>query len=107
MRMKRILGLALLAGCSACLQAANPELLAYEQGIEDPEAASQALRLSDLALDFDVVGALVDVTLTTRFANPSSDTLEGRFKFALPEGAVMTGYALDIDGQLLDGVLVD
>jgi hypothetical protein len=107
MRTKGILGLAFLAACSACVQAANPELLAYEQGIEDPETASQELRLSDLALDFDVVGALVDVTLTTRFANPSSETLEGRFNFELPEGAVITGYALDIDGQLLDGVLVD
>jgi hypothetical protein len=105
--MTRILCLVFLAGYSACLQAANPELLAYEQGIEDPETASEELRLSDLALDFDVVGALVDVTLTTRFANPSSETLEGRFNFELPEGAVITGYALDIDGQLLDGVLVD
>ena len=107
MRMTRILCLAFLAGYSASLQAANPELLAYEQGIEDPETASEELRLSDLALDFDVVGALVDVTVTTRFANPSSETLEGRFNFELPEGAVITGYALDIDGQLLDGVLVD
>ncbi len=107
MRMTKILCLAFLAGYSACLQAANPELLAYEQGIEDPETASEELRLSDLALDFDVVGALVDVTVTTRFANPSSETLEGRFNFELPEGAVITGYALDIDGQLLDGVLVD
>lgn len=107
MTMRRILSLAFLAGCSACLQAANPELLAYEEGIEDPETASQELRLSDLSLDLDVVGALVDVTLTTRFANPSRDTLEGRFNFELPEGAVITGYALDIEGQLLDGVLMD
>ena len=108
MRSIRILCLVMLFGGPAMLaQAANPQLLAYEQGIEDPESESEALRLADLALDFDVVGALADVTLTARFANPSDETLEGLFTFELPEGAVVTGYALDIDGLLLDGVLVD
>ncbi len=108
MRTFRILCLVMLCGGSATpMLAANPQLLAYEQGIDDPESESEALRLADLALDFDVVGALADVTLTARFANPSDETLEGLFSFELPEDAVVTGYALDIDGLLMDGVLVD
>ena len=99
----------LVFACAASVPtfAANPELLGYEQGIEDPESESQALKLSDLALDFDVVGALADVTLTARFANPTDEALEGRFNFELPAGAVVTGYALDIGGALVEGVLVD
>jgi hypothetical protein len=84
---------------------ANPELKAYEQGIEDAESVSKALQLADLSLDVDVVGALADVTLTARFANPSEEVLEGRFELALPDDAVVTGFALDVEGQLVDGVL--
>jgi hypothetical protein len=108
MKWMRSVGLAMLCTAAPTLVlAANPELLGYEQGIEDPESESQALKLADLELDFDVVGALADVTLTARFANPIDETLEGRFNFELPTGALVTGYALDIDGVLTDGVLVD
>ena len=105
--MVRHVCLVTLCAAAAPVLSANPELLGYEQGIEDPESESEALRLSDLALDFDVVGALADVTVTARFANPSDETLEGRFNFELPAGAVVTGYALDIEGALIEGVLVE
>jgi hypothetical protein len=82
-------------------------LLAHERGIDDPSRQSKALRLESLGLQVELAGALSETTLTARFANPSDDTLEGDFTFELPEGAVVTGYALDIDGQLVDGVLVD
>jgi hypothetical protein len=108
MRHVRDLCLLMLSALPASLAlAANPELLAYEQGIEDPGQRSEALRLSDLSLELDVVGALADVTLTARFANPSDETLEGIFNFELPDGAVVTGYALDIEGRMVDGVLVE
>jgi vault protein inter-alpha-trypsin-like protein len=86
---------------------ANPELVAREQGIDDPERQSEALRLASVLLDIDVVGALAEITLTARFQNPGDDTLEGDFSFELPAGAVVTGYALDIEDRMLDGVLVD
>jgi hypothetical protein len=45
-------------------------------------------------------------TVAARFTNSSRDDLEGTFSLQLPEIAVVTGYALDVDGQMIDGVLV-
>ena len=93
------------AALPAC--AANPTLDAYERGIEDPGRHSKALRVASLDLKVDIVGATAETTVTARFVNPSDDLLEGRFNFELPEGAVVTGYALDVAGHMIDGVLVD
>jgi hypothetical protein len=108
--MRRILaGLLMLSALpfSMAVSAANPQLLAREQGIEDENYRSQALRIADLKVEVDQAGGLADFTITARFMNPSDDDLEGEFSFELPHGAVVTGYALDIEGHLVDGVLVD
>ena len=108
MRAKRFLLLAILAGLPAATAlAANPVLVAREQGVDATEAKSEELQLAELTLELDVVGALVDATLTARFSNPSDEILEGEFTFELPDGAVVTGYALDIEEQMIDGVLVE
>src|SRR5689334_24574476 len=104
---KPLVTLAVLLGLPLAASAANPALLAHERGIDDPSTQRQALRLESLALQVELVGALSETTLTARFVNPSDETLEGDFTFQLPEGAVVTGYALDIEGRLVDGVLVD
>lgn len=105
---KPLFMLAVLSGLPlAAVHAANPALLAHERGIDDPSKQSKALRLESLGLEVELAGALSETTLTARFVNPSDDTLEGDFTFELPEGAVVTGYALDIEGRLVDGVLVD
>lgn len=97
--------LLLCAGGAAC--AANPELDAYVRGIEDPAHHRTALTLADLFVDVSVAGSLADGTLTAKFVNPGDDVLEGRFRFEMPPGAVVTGYSLDMDGALVDGVLVE
>jgi len=86
---------------------ANPVLTAYDRGIEDPDKRSQALQIATLDMRVDIVGNIADTTVTAKFTNPSSEWLEGRFSFDLPPDAVVTGYALDIEGRLTDGVLVD
>ena len=98
-RSKTALLAAFLLGAAAQAWAANPTLDGYERGIDDPSRHSKALRLGNLDLKIDVVGSIADTTLTARFENGSGDLLEGRFSFELPEGAVVTGYALDIDGR--------
>jgi hypothetical protein len=99
--------LALLAVPNYPASAANPQLQALVWGIDDDETRSQSLELAELHLDMTVVGMLADATVTARFFNPSEDTLEGDFSLELPAGAVVTGYALDVEGTMLDGVLVD
>jgi hypothetical protein len=104
-RCKTALLAALMLGAQAW--GANPTLDAYERGIDDPSRHSKTLRLANLDLDVDLAGAIVETTLTARFENASDELLEGRFSFELPEGAVVTGYALDVAGAMIDGVLVD
>ena len=39
--------------------------------------------------------------------NPSEETLEGNFTLDMPAGAILTGYGLDINGAIRDGVIVE
>jgi len=87
--------------------AANPVLDAHERGIDDPKHRSTALALAELRIDLDVLGSLADGTLTARFFNAGDEELAGQFRFEMPAGAVVTGYSLDVEGSLVDGVLVE
>ena len=113
MLTRRISTIALLlaAGCAGFMagtaNAANPTLMAYDRGIEDPGKHSEALQIATLDVRVDVVGTIADSTVTAKFVNPGDDFLEGRFTLDLPPGAVVSGYALDVEGTLVDGVLVD
>ncbi|WP_206244048.1 VIT domain-containing protein [Novosphingobium terrae] len=84
----------------------NPELAALSNGIRDAAHAAP-LRLRKLDIDVQVHGAVAQVMVDAAFINPGATTLEGDFRFALPDGAVVTGYALDVNGAMIDGVLVD
>jgi hypothetical protein len=60
------------------------------------------------ALDVSVVvtGTFAETTQTLTFRNPNQRALEGALTFPLPDGAVVCGYAIDLDGALVDGVVV-
>lgn len=45
----------------------------------------------------------VKVNLT--FTNPNSRTMSGELEFPLPEGSFVCGYALEIDGDMIPGVI--
>ncbi|MEJ8630664.1 VIT domain-containing protein [Sphingomonas sp. I4] len=90
----------------AAAQVANPVLTARANGIRD-EAHARPLHLRRLDLSVEQRGGVVETTVTAAFANPEREQLEGDFRLTLPEGAVVTGYALDIGGRMVDGVLVD
>lgn len=84
----------------------NPSLTALSGGIRDAAHARDiGIRRLDVAVE--VRGTVAETTVTTSFASKSSEQLEGEFKLQLPADAVITGYALDINGRLTDGVLVD
>jgi len=48
-----------------------------------------------------VYGFLAETEMTLTFHNPTWKTVEGDFYFPLPEGATVTGYALDINGAMV------
>ena len=41
------------------------------------------------------------------FANPTDRVMEGDLYFPLPQGSTVSGYALDIEGKMVDGVAVE
>src|SRR5207302_3529525 len=52
-------------------------------------------------------GFLAETTTTLTFRNPHERALEGDLTFPLPDGAALSGFALDVRGQMVDGVVVD
>ena len=53
-----------------------------------------------------VRGIYAEVSLTITIANPNGRPLSTALAIPLPDRAVVCGYALEIDGQLVDGVVV-
>lgn len=53
------------------------------------------------------VGRLTQVTQTLVFRNPNGRVLEGELTFPLPEGAAVSGFALDVQGELVEAVPVE
>jgi hypothetical protein len=85
---------------------ANPWLRAAVNGVRDAaHARDLSLRRLDIAVELR--GAVAETVVDASFANPGDETLEGDFRLALPASAVVTGYALNIGRQMVDGVLVD
>jgi hypothetical protein len=72
--------------------------------IEAPRG-EQAIELSDLEIQVTVSGLLAETTQTMRFYNPNDRVLEGNLSFPLPDNTVVCGYALDVEGKLVDGVV--
>jgi hypothetical protein len=91
---------------TAPVATANPSLRASVGGVRSA-ANERELGLKRFDVMVAIRGAIAETTVTASFANPSSETLEGEFRMRLPTGAIVTGYALDIGGTMVDGVLVD
>lgn len=99
--------LALVAGPAAAAEPANPNLTALVRGVNDSANRRDILRIEKLDISVRIHGGIADTILTARLANPGNEELEGDFGLAMPEGSTVTGYALDVDGTMIDGVLVD
>ena len=62
--------------------------------------------MSGLDVQVSICGYFAQTTLTMTFFNPNSRPLEGSLEIPMPDGASVCGYAIDIDGKLVDGVIV-
>lgn len=90
---------------AAIADRAGPRLTALVRGINDEER-ERDLDIAALDIAVNVRGDLAETVITATFANPTkNEELEGRFVLNMPRGAVVNGYALDINGQMIDGVL--
>jgi Ca-activated chloride channel homolog len=65
------------------------------------------ISLTTLNIEARVVGHLAETSMTMTFHNPTGRVLAGDLVFPLPAGSTVSGYALDVNGALVDGVVVD
>ena len=65
------------------------------------------LRLTRADIHVAITGFIAETTMTLTFHNDASRVMEGELVFPLPEGATVSGYGLDVDGQIVDGVPVE
>ena len=71
------------------------------------EKVERAVALEKAEISVAVVGPLASVTETLTFRNPNPRPLEGELSFPLPGGASVSGYALDLNGEMVDAVPVE
>ncbi len=82
-------------------QTVPPALMVKQDGVSKP------LGLAALRTEVRIFGSTAQTTMTMTFANPTARPMEGDLYFPLPEGATVSGYALDINGVMVDGVAVE
>jgi hypothetical protein len=99
--------LLILFGAPAAAAPANPHLTALVGGVDDEDSRRETLRIEKLDIDVRIHGGIADTVVTARIVNSGDERLEADFGLALPAGSTVTGYALDVDGALVEGVLVD
>ena len=83
---------------------------AYAQlGIPTVRSSSDkdAIELNNLKINVDVIGNVATTTFDMTFYNTGGNVLEGEFEFPLAEGQSVSRYALDINGKLREGVVVE
>ncbi len=68
--------------------------------------AERPVALASLDVRVVIHGLHAETTQTLTFHNPNDRVLEGELEFPLPDGATVNGYAIDVDGQLADAVVV-
>src|SRR5688572_31389571 len=97
--LRAVAGALALVACPLAAQD-NPVLSAFENGIvegNEPDAAPRA-KILEFSADVRVAGATADVTLEFLLGTDGPGPDEVRLELALPRGAVVTGYALDVEG---------
>ena len=70
------------------------------------EFERNGLILEKLDVAIDIRAGLAQISLGATLRNETDDEVEASFAYPLPKGAVINGYALDLDGELVDGVLM-
>ena len=85
---------------------ANPSVKALVRGVNDQNMV-RALDVRKLDLNVRLRGALAETTIEMKVFAKTSEAVEGRVHIDLPPGSIVTGYAVDVGGALVDGALVD
>ena len=71
------------------------------------DGKTEPLDLARLVIEVRIVGCVAETSVTMTFANPLPRAAEGDLLFPLPDDATVSGYALDVQGRMVDGVSVE
>ncbi|HEV7556032.1 MAG TPA: VIT and VWA domain-containing protein [Kofleriaceae bacterium] len=102
--------------------AARPEMAAWSMGLEHDEVgagvgrmeaasaagAMEALELRKVSVRVRTEGDMAITEVEHVFHNPADGRpREGTFRFPVPDGAMLVGMAMEIDGKLVEGEIVE
>ncbi len=73
----------------------------------EPAAPPEKVGAKTVDIEVRVVGQLAETRMTLTFGNPHGRALAGDLYLPLPERATVSGYALDVAGKMVDGVVVE
>lgn len=76
----------------------------FPNNVRPPDVGPMQIR--EMGISAKINGLYAEVETTLVFHNPNGRQLEGDLIFPLPDGAAVSGYALDIQGAMVDGVIV-
>ena len=96
-----LIALLAIAGGAMAQKTALPQLKIVGERDANP------MQLQELSLDIWVMGQTAVTTMEMTFYNPNDRVMEGAFEFPLSNGQEVSRFALDIDGKLREGVVVD
>ena len=95
------------AGASAMSTTLQSTVSAPPALVIQVDGKTVPMTVSALAIEVAIAGRLARTAMQLTFFNPHERDLEGELTFPLPEGAALSGYALDIEGELVDASLVE
>jgi hypothetical protein len=74
---------------------------------EGEKTGKTRLAVERLGITATTAGDFAETTVEQVFRNDTGEQLEGTFHFPLPEGAIVLGLAMEMNGKLVDGELVE
>lgn len=75
--------------------------------LDPSQGKLQPIQLQDVAINVNVHGFMASTTMELTFFNPNGRVLEGELLFPLADGQSVSGYALEVNGALRQGVVVE
>lgn len=96
--MKKLFFLIILSICSHIFAQESLEIVLKD---------SSKLKLTSLKIDVSIVGNFATTTYDMKFYNELDRTLEGQLVFPLGEGQSVSQFAMDVNGELREAVIVE
>jgi Ca-activated chloride channel family protein len=72
-----------------------------------PGTPALPLSISSQSVDIAIESGLAETRVDQRFFNPSDRPVEGWYWFTVPDGATLIGFALETNGELVEGEIVE